>query len=55
MAPSLYFEVDLHWVQRGGMAPLDMLKAYTGVCKLIHLKDYRVIPFRPTPSPGATR
>jgi sugar phosphate isomerase/epimerase len=45
VAPSLYFEVDLHWVQRGGMAPLDMLKAYTGVCKLIHLKDYRVIPF----------
>ena len=45
MAPSLYFEVDLHWVQRGGMAPLDMLEAYTGVCKLIHLKDFRVIPF----------
>src|SRR5699024_2937512 len=23
VAPSLLFEVDLHWVQRGGMAPLD--------------------------------
>lgn len=45
VAPSLNFEVDLHWVQRGGMAPLDMLEAYTGVCKLIHLKDFRVIPF----------
>lgn len=42
VAPSLYFEVDLHWVQRGGMAPLDMLKAYKGVCKLIHVKDFRV-------------
>ncbi|MHA2787650.1 sugar phosphate isomerase/epimerase family protein [Corynebacterium sp. S7] len=42
VAPSLYFEVDLHWVQRGGMAPLDMLKAYSGVCKLIHVKDFRV-------------
>lgn len=42
MAPSLEFEVDLHWVHRGGMAPLDMLKAYSGVCKLIHVKDYRV-------------
>ncbi len=42
VAPSLMFEVDLHWVQRGGMAPLDMLKEYTGVCKLIHVKDYRV-------------
>jgi len=43
VAPSMEFEVDLHWVQRGGMAPLDMLKAYTGVCRLIHLKDYRVV------------
>lgn len=42
VAPDLYFEVDLHWVQRGGMAPLDMLKEYSGVCKLIHVKDYRV-------------
>lgn len=42
VAPSLHFEVDLHWVQRGGMAPLDMLKEYSGVCKLIHVKDFRV-------------
>ncbi|WP_082034493.1 sugar phosphate isomerase/epimerase family protein [Nigerium massiliense] len=42
VAPSLNFEVDLHWVQRGGMAPLDMLEAYSGVCKIIHVKDYRV-------------
>ncbi len=44
VAPSVKFEVDLHWVQRGGMAPLDMLKAYSGVCKLIHVKDFRVVP-----------
>ena len=44
VAPSLEFEVDLHWVQRGGMAPLDMLKEYSGVCRLIHVKDYRVVP-----------
>lgn len=42
VAPDLHFEVDLHWVQRGGMAPLDMLAAYSGVCRLIHVKDYRV-------------
>ena len=42
VAPSVGFEVDLHWVQRGGMAPLDMLKEYSGVCKLIHVKDFRV-------------
>lgn len=44
VAPSLEFEVDLHWVHRGGMAPLDMLKEYSGVCRLIHVKDYRVVP-----------
>ncbi|MEN9923766.1 MAG: hypothetical protein RIS09_1280, partial [Actinomycetota bacterium] len=42
VAPDVFFEVDLHWVQRGGMAPLDMLEEYSGVCKLIHVKDYRV-------------
>ena len=42
VAPDLMFEVDLFWVQRGGMAPIDMLRAYSGVCKLVHLKDYRV-------------
>ncbi|WP_422115233.1 sugar phosphate isomerase/epimerase family protein [Brachybacterium sp. UNK5269] len=44
VAPSLLFEVDLHWVQRGGMAPLEMLEAYSGACKLIHVKDFRVAP-----------
>lgn len=42
VAPAMQFEVDIHWVQRGGMAPLDMLKAYSGVCKTIHAKDYRI-------------
>ncbi|MDN5571637.1 MAG: TIM barrel protein [Propionibacteriaceae bacterium] len=42
VAPALNFEVDLHWVQRGGMAPLDMLKRYSGVCRIIHVKDFRV-------------
>lgn len=42
VAPDLHLEVDLHWVQRGGMAPLDMLARYRGVCRLIHVKDYRV-------------
>lgn len=47
VAPTMKFEVDLHWVQRGGMAPLDMLAAYTGVCKVIHVKDFRVVPLPP--------
>lgn len=44
VAPALQFEVDLHWVQRGGMAPLDMLAEYTGACRIIHVKDFRVVP-----------
>ncbi len=47
VAPGLFFEVDLHWVQRGGMAPLDMLKQYAGACKLIHVKDFRVGALNP--------
>ena len=48
VAPSVGFEVDLHWVQRGGMAPLDMLEQYTGACKIIHVKDFRVVPLPPS-------
>lgn len=48
LAPSLRFEVDLHWVQRGGLAPLDMMKEYSGVLDLIHVKDYRVVPLPPS-------
>lgn len=47
VATSLAFEVDLFWVQRGGMAPLDMLEEYSGVCKTIHVKDFRVLPLPP--------
>lgn len=42
VAPHLFFEVDLHWVLRGGMDPIEMLEQYSGVCKLIHVKDFRV-------------
>lgn len=42
LAPSLHFEIDLHWVQRGGAAPLDVLADYAGKVDLIHLKDYRI-------------
>jgi sugar phosphate isomerase/epimerase len=48
VAPTVGFEVDLHWVQRGGMAPLDMLELYAGACKIIHVKDFRVIPLPPS-------
>ena len=41
-APLLGFELDVHWVQRGGANPLEVIKDYKGKVELIHLKDYRI-------------
>jgi sugar phosphate isomerase/epimerase len=41
-APDLKFELDVHWIQRGGMDPVTVLKRYAGVVDLVHLKDYRI-------------
>ena len=40
--PELGFEIDLHWVQRGGANPIDILERYAGRTDLVHLKDYRI-------------
>lgn len=31
-------------MQRGGMAPLDLLAAYSGACTLIHVTNFRIAP-----------
>jgi sugar phosphate isomerase/epimerase len=41
-APNLRFEIDVHWVQRGGKDPVRTLQRYAGLVDLVHLKDYRV-------------
>lgn len=41
-APHLRFEIDCHWVQRGGQDPERTLKAFDGVLDLVHLKDFRI-------------
>jgi len=41
-APLLGFELDVHWVHRGGLNPVEVIKDYKGKVELIHLKDYRV-------------
>lgn len=46
-ADEMGFELDVHWIQRGGMNPTDVIKAYAGKVDLIHLKDYRVAPIAP--------
>lgn len=37
------FEIDVHWVQRGGENPVEFIKTYDGRLELLHLKDYRVV------------
>ena len=38
----LGFELDVHWIQRGGENPVSYIKQFAGRIKLIHLKDYRI-------------
>ncbi|SHE75928.1 sugar phosphate isomerase/epimerase family protein [Alkalibacter saccharofermentans] len=38
----LGFELDVHWIQRGGMDPVEVIKSFDGRVTLLHLKDYRI-------------
>ncbi|MGI6262055.1 MAG: sugar phosphate isomerase/epimerase family protein [Acutalibacteraceae bacterium] len=42
----LGFELDVHWIQRGGADPLEVIRRFSGRVRLLHLKDYRVTPFQ---------
>lgn len=41
-APLMGLEVDVHWVQRGGLDPVTVLKKYGERVAMVHLKDYRI-------------
>ena len=41
-APSMGFELDTHWIHRGGENPVEFIKKYAGSVRLLHLKDYRI-------------
>jgi sugar phosphate isomerase/epimerase len=41
-APLMGVEIDVHWVQRGGLDPVTTLKKYGARVAMVHLKDYRV-------------
>lgn len=41
-ADLLGFELDVHWVHRGGYDPVKVIRDYAGKVELIHLKDYRI-------------
>lgn len=36
------FELDVHWIQRGGLNPVEVINKFEGRIALIHLKDYRI-------------
>lgn len=36
------FELDIHWIHRGGENPVDCINRYAGRIRLLHLKDYRI-------------
>ncbi|WP_298830881.1 sugar phosphate isomerase/epimerase [uncultured Planococcus sp.] len=39
---KLGFELDVHWIQRAGENPVEIIKQYAGRISLLHLKDYRI-------------
>ncbi|MFE5307318.1 sugar phosphate isomerase/epimerase family protein [Isoptericola sp. NPDC056605] len=41
-SPLVGFEIDVHWVQRGGLDPVRTLRRYAGRVAMVHLKDYRI-------------
>ncbi|WP_243844235.1 TIM barrel protein [Salinibacterium sp. ZJ454] len=41
-APLMGIELDVHWVQRGGLDPVRTLQKYSDRVAMVHLKDYRI-------------
>jgi len=41
-APHMGFELDTHWIHRGGENPVEFIKKYAGSVRLLHLKDYKI-------------
>lgn len=39
---ALGFELDSHWMWRGGVDPVAYLRLFTGRVRMQHLKDYRI-------------
>ena len=41
---SIGFELDIHWIQAGGEKPAEVIKRYADRIRLLHLKDFRIVP-----------
>ena len=48
-ATRMGFELDVHWIQRGGEEPLKIIRQYEGRVKLLHLKDFRIAKLDASP------
>lgn len=46
-APNVGLELDVHWLQRGGVNPVAVIQQYAGRVRMVHLKDYRIGEIRP--------
>jgi sugar phosphate isomerase/epimerase len=46
-APDVGLELDVHWIHRGGLDPVSVLRNYSGRARLVHLKDYRIAALPP--------
>lgn len=47
-SPAMGLELDVHWVQRGGLDPVRTIDKYAGRTAMIHLKDYRIGELSPS-------
>ena len=45
----LGFELDIHWIHRGGVDPIKFINQYAGRIRLLHLKDYRIAAMEAEP------
>lgn len=41
-APHVGLELDVHWLQRGGLDPVAVIRRHAGRVAMVHLKDYRI-------------
>ena len=51
-APHMGFELDTHWIHRGGENPVEFIKKYAGSVRLLHLKDYKIANVEMPDMPG---
>ncbi len=47
-SPAMGLELDVHWIQRGGLDPVRTIDKYAGRTAMIHLKDYRIGELAPS-------